>query len=39
MLLRGGRFCFSAAGKRVRRGEKVTVNRGLAAAGTFARRG
>ena len=35
----GGHFLFSAAGKAVRRGLEATVNRGLTAAGGFARRG
>ena len=35
----GGRFRFPAAGKAVRRGLEATVNRGLTAAGGFARRG
>ena len=35
----GGRFGFPAAGKAVRRGLQATVNRGLTAAGGFARRG
>ena len=35
----GGRFWFSAAGKAVRRGLEATLNRGLTAAGGFARRG
>ena len=35
----GGRFRFSAAGKAVRCGLEATVNRGLTAAGDFARRG
>jgi len=34
-----GRFRFPAAGKAVRRGLEATVNRGLTAAGGFARRG
>ena len=35
----GGRFRFPAAGKAVRRGLDAMVNRGLTAAGGFARRG
>ena len=37
MLNCSGQFWFSAAGKRVRRGEKVTVNRESTAAGASAR--
>ena len=36
---RDGRFRFPTAGKAVRRGLEATVNRGLTAAGGFARRG
>ena len=35
----GGHFWFTTAGKAVRRGLEATVNRGLTAAGGFARRG
>ena len=38
-VFRGGQICFPAAGKRVRHRRKVTVNRGLPAAGRFARCG